>query len=272
MVLMGLFTHAIGMVWQAPQHVALVQQSGIIFEGTVSKIGATSFADVPRSEQTIVVRVDTVIKKPAAVLLKQHDLVTVEVKDLADLREGIRATFYTDGWIFGSGIAVKELGHEITPAGSTTGASGNIAGEQIQGQISDAQLQERLGSSDAVVVGRVMEVHPWTAPKLAPTPLHISEHDPDWQEAVVQIESAIKGAESGQKLVVRFPGSLDVAWVDAHKFKKGEQGTFLLKKDQLTGIPKALMSGIQVDAYTALKREDVLSKGDAVRVRSLLQK
>src|SRR5712692_7050649 len=37
---------------------ALVQQSSIIFAGTVSQLGATSFADVPKSAQTIVVRVD----------------------------------------------------------------------------------------------------------------------------------------------------------------------------------------------------------------------
>src|SRR5260370_20788519 len=96
---------------------ALAKQSSIVFAGTVSQLGATSFAGAPKSAQTIVVRVDTVLKKPSAVSLKKGDNVTVEVKDPSAFRDGTQATFYTDGWIFGSGVAVKELGHEIPPSG-----------------------------------------------------------------------------------------------------------------------------------------------------------
>src|SRR6266702_6934203 len=92
---------------------ALMAKSSIIFSGTVSQLAATSFADVPKSAQTIVVRVDAILKKPAAVSLKRGDSVTVDAKDASAFQEGTRATFYTDGWIFGSGVAVKELGHVL---------------------------------------------------------------------------------------------------------------------------------------------------------------
>src|SRR6516164_10645398 len=88
----------------------LLGKASIVFSGTVSQLAATSFADVPKSAQTMVVRVDTVLKKPAAVSLKKGDSVTVEVKDASGFQEGTQATFFTDGWIFGSGVAVKELG------------------------------------------------------------------------------------------------------------------------------------------------------------------
>lgn len=266
----GLFAPTAIMMAQGVENQAALQQSSIVFEGTVRQMGATSFAEVPKSEKTIVVRVDSVLKKPAAVSLKPDDNVTVEVKVPSDFHEGTRATFYTDGWILGSGLAVKELGHEIAPPGGA-GARGQAIA-LVQGQLSNQQLRDQLNSADAVVVGRVTEIHPWTASTLAATPRHISEHDPDWQEAVVQVQSAIMGAEAGQKIVVRFPGSMDVAWFNAHKFKKGEQGTFLLKKDQVTGTPKALMGGSEVDAYTALRQGDVLSTAEAARVRSLLNK
>src|SRR3989442_9856535 len=103
---------------------ALVKQSSIVFAGTVSQLGTTSFAGVPKSAQTIVVRVDSVLKKPTTVSLKNGDDVTVEVKDPAAFQDGTQATFYADGWIFGSGVAVKELGHEIGPSGATSGATG----------------------------------------------------------------------------------------------------------------------------------------------------
>src|SRR5215472_6549309 len=66
---------------QATDKATLTSKSSIIFSGTVSQLAATSFADVPKSAQTMVVKVDSVAKKPAAVSLKKGDSVTVEVKD-----------------------------------------------------------------------------------------------------------------------------------------------------------------------------------------------
>src|SRR5260370_11914776 len=102
---------------------ALAKQSSIVFSGTVSQLGATSFAGIPQSPNTIVVRVDSVLKKPPAISLKQGYNVTVELKDPSAFQQGTQATFYTEGWIFRSRIAVKELRHEFSP-GRGTPASG----------------------------------------------------------------------------------------------------------------------------------------------------
>src|SRR5713101_1003287 len=138
----------------ASDQAALVKQSSIVFAGTVSQLGATSFAGVPKSAQTIVVRVDSVLKKPPAVSLKKGDNVTVEVKDPSAFRDGTQATFYTDGLIFGAAVAVKELGHEIPPGGGATNRAAG-AGEKpyppAQEQISDQELQNRVNSADFVV-------------------------------------------------------------------------------------------------------------------------
>src|SRR5260370_2247611 len=102
---------------------APAKQSSIVFSGTVSQLAATSFAGVPQSQNTIVVRVDSVLKKPPAVSLKKGDNVTVELKDPSAFQQGTQATFYTEGWIFGSGVAVKELGHDFNPAGASAPAA-----------------------------------------------------------------------------------------------------------------------------------------------------
>src|SRR5439155_1667294 len=117
---------------------ALAKQSSIVFSGTVSQLGAVSFVGVPQSPQTIVVRVDSVLKKPPAVSLKKGDIVTVEVKDPSAFQPGTQATFYTEGWIFGSGVAVKELGHEFNPSG-TAPAEGGPGGETALGQLQKQQ-------------------------------------------------------------------------------------------------------------------------------------
>jgi len=253
---------------------ALAKQSSIVFAGTVSQLGATSFAGVPKSAQTIVVRVDTVLKKPSAVSLKKGDSVTVELKDPSAFQQGTQATFYTEGWIFGSGVAVKELGHRII-AGDVASAAAAGASEplvdQTQNQVTDQELQNRLNAADFVVIGRVTGVHRWTAPKSA-TPQRVSEHDPDWHEAVVEVQSVLKGAQvKGNKVVVRFPGRNDVAWVHSPKFAKNQQGIFCLNRDQTSGMSTEKVGGHQVTVYTCLGHGDSLPMSDAPRVRSLLK-
>ena len=253
----------------------LVKQSSIIFAGTVRQVAATSFAGVPKSAQTIVVRVDSVLKKPAAVSLKNGDDVTVEVKDPAAFQDGTHATFYADGWIFGSGVAVKELGHEIGPSGATSGATGTAekTAGQLQQEISDQNLQRRVATADYVVVGHITDVHPWTIPKSVAARYRTSEHSANWHEAVLQIQSILKGPKvKRNKMIVRFPQSRDVAWVNAPKFDKGQQGIFILQKDQVSGEPTASLGGYTVDAYTCLKPGDWLPMTDEARVRSLLKK
>jgi hypothetical protein len=254
---------------------ALLKQSSIVFSGTVSQLGASSFSGVPPSSQTIVVRIDSILKKPPAVSLKKGDNVTVEVKDPSSFQEGARATFYTDGWIFGSGVAVKELGHDLLlqePAPSAPVAAEMALG-QAQQQLSDQDLQARAASADFIVIGRVTDVHRWSIPKSAAARYPTSEHSADWHEAVLQIQSTLKGPKvKKNKMVVRFPLSRDVAWVNSPKFEKQQQGIFFLKKDQVSGDPKAKLGGYQVDVYTCLKPGDWLPLSDEARVRSLLKK
>jgi hypothetical protein len=251
----------------------LVKQSSIIFAGTVSQLEATSFAGVPKSAQTVVVRVDSVLKKPAAVSLKKGDNVTVELKDPSAFQQGMQATFYTEGWIFGSGVAVKELGHEFGPGSSETSktvAADEKAYQQSPDQISDQELQNRLNAADFVVIGRVTDVHRWTAPKSAAT--RVSEHDPDWHEAVVEVQSVLKGGQvKGNRIVVRFPGRNDVAWTRSPKFQKNQQGIFCLNRDQTSGVATKKVGGRQAAVYTCLGHGDSLPMSDAPRVRALLK-
>jgi len=259
---------------QATDRAALTAKSSIIFSGTVSQLAATSFPDVPKSAQTIVVKVDSIEKKPAAVSLKKGDSVTVEVKDASAFQEGTHATFYTDGWIFGSGVAVKEIGHELGAASES--APVTSAGKQTgQGpdQSSDQELMDRMKASDFVVVGRVTDVRKWNVPKpKSGAPSRITEHDPDWHEAVVEVQSVLKGGKvKGNKVIVRFPNRNDVAWVSSPKFAKNQRAIFCLNRDQTTGAPMTKYGGQQVNAYTCLNHGDALPISEEARVRSLLK-
>src|SRR5437870_491541 len=99
---------ALGQMSQA----TLVKQSDIIFIGTVTQVGAVAVPEVPASNRTVVVHVEQVLEKPAAVALGAGDSVTVQTAQPGSLKPGSQATFYTTGWIFGQGVAVREVVHE----------------------------------------------------------------------------------------------------------------------------------------------------------------
>ena len=250
---------------------APAKQSSITFVGTVSQVEATSLSAVPKSAQTIVVRVDSVLKKPAAVSLKKGDTVTVEVKDPAAFQEGTQATFYTEGWIFGSGVAVKELGHAAPPS-ATAAETSEKPVETAPSGVTDQDLQRLIAAADYVVIGRITDVHPWKVPKSAAPRYRTSEHTASWQEAVLQVQSVLKGPKlKRNKVVLRFPQSRDVAWVSAPKFEPGQQGVFILQKEDVSGAP-ASSGAAKADVYTCLRPGDWLPMTDEARVRSLLKK
>ncbi len=254
---------------------ALVRQSDIIFAGTVTRAG--------------VIRVDQVFEKPAAVSLMKGDSVTVLPARAGSppLKPGMQATFYTTGWIYGRWITVREVGHEavrevgheaVGPQLATVAGTGTAQQDLVakaRQQVNDADLKARIQAAAMVVVGRVEQLRPMEygpRPTGAPArPRRFTEHDPNWQEAIIHVDEGLKGATAGERVVVRFPGSRDVAFVGTPRFAAGQEGTFLLQKDTATGSPLSLMAGQTVPAYTALHRLDVLSKQDAQHVRTLMR-
>jgi len=228
--------------------------------------------------------VDQVFEKPSAVSLMKGDSVTVLPARAGSpgsppLNPGMQATFYTTGWIYGRWITVREVGHEaIGPQLATVAGTGTAQQDLVakaRQQVNDADLKARIQAAAMVVVGRVEQLRPMEygpRPTGAPArPRRFTEHDPNWQEAIIHVDEGLKGATAGERVVVRFPGSRDVAFVGTPRFAAGQEGTFLLQKDTATGSPLALMAGQPVQAYTALHRLDVLSKQDAQHVRTLMR-
>jgi hypothetical protein len=199
----------------------VLSKTEMLFIAEVAQPAATTMSDIPKGTPTIVVRVERVIEKPAAVALRTGDRVTIAVADPAANAVGRKYAFYAAGWIFGRTLAVREVAHEVSPA-PTLAADG----KQL---IHEAKLRQAIVSADAVVVGNVIGVGPAADAAAGARPL--SEHDPEWRDAVVVVEESMKGLRQGQRIVVRFPSSSDVAWYRVPKLQRGEHGLFLLHRD-----------------------------------------
>jgi hypothetical protein len=102
----------------------------------------------------------------------------------------------------------------------------------------------------------------------ANVPARISEHDPLWHEAVVNVESVEKGSTRQKQVVVRFPGSNDVRWRNDPKFRPGQQGVFLLNVAAPTGAGAAKATSLPGTRGAALTATAVPSAQGALQAMS----
>ncbi len=125
--------------------------------------------------------------------------------------------------------------------------------------MAEQTLQLRVRRALVIVVGQVSSVGPT---QLVP-PLGVTEHDPRWTEAIVEVESVEKG-DAGPTVTVLFPGSRDVSWFRAPKFEVGDSGIWLLHKD--------LIEEFDIPAFTALDTADFRPRSELDRVRALIRR
>jgi hypothetical protein len=136
------------------------------------------------------------------------------------------------------------------------------------------RLRRRIDEAHTVVSGRVTALR---APALSKASARatsggrISEHAPLWQDAVVDVSGVFKGPKQ-KKVVVRFPSSTDVRWRNAPRFRKGQQGTWLLQPaSPLPVTGKATAAAAAPSGYyTALDPNDFHPAAQASVVRAML--
>src|SRR5712691_4692866 len=102
------------------------------------------------------------------------------------------------------------------------------------------KIRERAAEASVVITGKVVAIGLPGATVAAMAggpapPRRISEHDPFWREAIVEVQAVHKGTVGKNQVVLRFPSSTDVRWHRAPKFQTGQQGVFSLRPDEVSG-------------------------------------
>jgi hypothetical protein len=145
-------------------------------------------------------------------------------------------------------------------------------------------LVDAVKSANLIVTGVVQEIRPLPNVKidklrsLANGRDLYSEHSPRWREAVVGVQSVLKG-DPAEKVIVVFPSTGDRMWAESPKFDTGLTGTWLLHgagaqfADDRAKI--LLTPEGQLKAYTALSPEDFQAKDpdgkNEARIREIVQ-
>lgn len=212
------------------------QKPSFVFNGTIKKLKAATMDDVPINDRTAIVTVNQVIEAPPAFVDYAGQDITVQIGGRQKLTAGEKLTFYTTSWLYGDSVAVRSLRQEPVkgePAATQEGES-----DPTQRKI-QRETRERFRTADMVISGKVTSVRlpgkttqegdATAAASKQDLGGPVSEHDPEWREAVIEVNDVHKGNQKKQ-VVLRFPASTDVAWYAAPKFHPGQEGYFLLHK------------------------------------------
>jgi len=243
----------------------LANQAQFVFRGTVQQRGASTLDQVELTRDTLIVTVQEILKSPEVLLGFEGRDITVQLPPGERVNTGEPYLFYTNGWIYGTGLAVRAIA--VAPDSDVERRQTRVALETAPMRA----VQERAQRAELVVSGRISEVR--QVPRSPGTP--ITEHDPLWQQAVIavdSVETAASGAlKNAKQVVIRFAASPDVRWAAAPKFSVGESGMWMLG-DKKEGAALRAAAGADKNEFVVIEPEDYYPLELSGQVRSLLRK
>jgi hypothetical protein len=237
------------------------QPAPYVFVGVVRELGAAAMPGVPVTDNTARVTVEEVLRSSGTLDDYTGRDITVQLSSPAEV--GQRLIFFTRGWLYGQSVAVVEVARADVSERDVSDLRERIADVDTRG--AEQAMQERVAAADLIVGGRVLDIRP--AP-LEERAYPISEHEPDWWEAIVAVDSVEKSTLDSDTVRVLFPRSTDELWIDSPKFVPGQEGIWLLRRDQQErGAATMRVSG----ALTALDPLDFQPRERLEQIRPLLR-
>ena len=153
--------------------------------------------------------------------------ITVKFNNIEKVKKGQTLIIYGNTWLINEGIAIAEIEHEILGEKNLTNDNYKDEMKKSMQVAKSLQIKERAAKADAVFSFTVMSTR-----KLQENNQRISEHNPEWMLADLKINESMKGDnKAGSIVTIAFPGSKDVMWIDAPRFKEGNSFILFLSKE-----------------------------------------
>jgi hypothetical protein len=195
-----------------PTVLDLTRSSSLVFTGTVQERGASSVPAVAASDKLVTVRVDRALRVDPVLGDLRGKIVTVVAAAPETLTPGQRAVFFTNSWIHGRGIAVREVEHVNVQEEDRVAAA--VA------QLPQVHLMDRLKSAELVLDAEVTRIS------------RVEKRSPErkaamWAAAELRVRRVLRGTAT-QSVRVYFPTADWPPWTNAPRFREGQRGVFVL--------------------------------------------
>jgi hypothetical protein len=253
LALLAFFGWGAASAWAAgPNSVKeLTREAEFVFRGTILKPGAANLEIVEPNERTAVVRVDEVLKAADTLDDFTGREVTVFLRGRA-MKAGNQRIFFTRVGLIGETLGVQEIGRL---SGRASDAKALVA--TADRRILEEDLAARLAEADLAVSGRVASTR---AASREPQSGVFSEHDPLWEEAVLEVKEVLRGQVAAATVAFWFPTGRDVMWAAVPKPGEGQEGTWLLHRYE-TEAGKFVYAILSPQDLLSKEEEEIVHKG-----------
>jgi hypothetical protein len=252
---------------------SLAAHSSIVVEGQVVRAGASEEPLLAPSSSTAVIRINRMYAGAEFAGDQTGRTATVILSHASQLREGGQALFFGEPRFIGKTLTIADHGELAVDRAEGPALAGGLQARR------DLPIQMRLETATAVFHGLVEKVGPppvtdRTKPGERDGEL-ASEHDPEFQLAMVRVRSVLRGAPAGPVQPVLFPGSRDIMWFNGPKLKPGQDLILLAHRPtegELTMMSPALRAFAEKSrALVVTQPYDALPASEEKRVAGLIQ-
>jgi hypothetical protein len=195
-----------------PPDESLVRSTGLIFAGTVVELGRSSVPAIKPADNLVVVRVDRGLRVDKALGDIRGKMITVAVKDPKAFQTGQQAVFFTNSWIHGQGIAVREVEHADVRVQDSVAA--------VVARLPEIHLTDRLRAAVLVVHAEVISVGPVER-------FSLLRDDALWRPAELHVLRVLRGAPPSPTIAY-FPTAKHPDWARAPRLSERQRGIFIL--------------------------------------------
>jgi len=236
-----------------------LRNAQFVVAGALERLGAANVSVVETSPNVATFTIQEILYGPAVLNGFAGKSITVMLADPTTAKVGEPVVLFAQSWVYGESLAVIEVGR----IGDVERKAMKDEIGEAQKRLADERLLRRIALAELVIIGKVSS----TALFEGNDRLPITEHAPVWSNAVIDIESVEKGNHKSPKLTLLFPTSTDVAWHDCPKFSVGQEGIWIVQRNQQErGWPK-----MRVPGHTSLDPLDFQPKARASHIRGLIK-
>ena len=244
---------------------AAVEQSSLIFEGTVLSADSTAPPLVMATGRVMTTHVGRVLRTPAGMGDFAGDTVTIVAQDSSGLSVGGHAVFFTYGLVAGTKLVVQEVKRILVGSDSAVTAVQARIGV-ADSTITDRRVVANAQRADAVVlvtVDSLLPVKP--ADSLARL---ASEHTPRWKLSVGHVTKAFRVVDTllvKRPVATLFAAGGTTLTENAPQLLLGEPRILWLHR--LSRLPATLRAGIDTSGrYFVIEQDDMRPAADSMRV------
>jgi hypothetical protein len=213
--------------------------------------GRSTVPTVPANPNLVTVRVDRALRADPVLGDLRGKTITVAMA-AQTLNPGQRAVFFTNSWIHGRGIAVREIEHADIHEEEQVASAVD--------QLPQVHLVERLRSARLVVEAEVTRIG------------HVEKSGPErkaamWATAELHVRRVLRGRPT-RSARVHFPTADWPPWTNSPRFKQNERGVFILHPPARNRSLSEL--ALEPDSLVALDPADFQPESEASKVQELV--